>query len=155
METIRSFRLSIWQPAKPVRVLDYAFIGKEKDHSSTFEPDRLQEQIYVWDPGPTDIFVGVDKELSNKFHEMLIDKFAQHLEPGERNITLFSEVISNLKLELEKVSYCSWSTFDQTVEINQGDEIYLPVNTALALLNHLQWIAQIFHHVPGASVIIR
>ena len=154
MET-RIFRLSIWRPAKPVRPFDYVFKEREKDHSGTFEPDRLHEQIYVWDPGRIDFFASLSQDLSNKFREMLIDKFAPHLEPGKRSIALFSEVISSLKLELEKVSYYSWSPSEQIVEIGQGDEINLPVNTALALLNHLQWIAGIFYHVPGASVVIR
>ncbi|HLC15827.1 MAG TPA: hypothetical protein VJL89_06335, partial [Thermodesulfovibrionia bacterium] len=69
MEVQRLFRLSVWRPAKLIRKLDYILDNNEQSPSLAFEPERLHEQVYAWDPGRIDIFIGLDKNLSGMFRE--------------------------------------------------------------------------------------
>jgi hypothetical protein len=155
METQRFFRLAVWRPAKPIRPFHYVFEGTDEHSYRIFEQDRLHEQIYAWDPGQVDIFLGLDETLSSRFRGILFDGFAPHLAPQKRSISALYDVVSVLTLELSKRGNYSWSPSEQTIEIEEDDEANLPVNAALALLNHLRWVAKIFMNVPYASVTIR
>jgi len=154
MDTERQFRLSVWRPARLTSVFDYPVDGSNSA-SFVFEADRLQEQIYVWDPGENDIFSALDKDLAEQFHMKLFGNFPPDLDPGKRSIDQFAKVIDELILTLRKSKPNRWAPSTEKVSQGQADDENLRVDVPLALLNHLLWLIRVFAHVPGASVTIR
>ncbi|KHD06278.1 hypothetical protein PN36_32375 [Candidatus Thiomargarita nelsonii] len=154
MENERLFRLSIWCPAKLARPLDYTNV--ESQHLNfLFEPERLFEQIYVWEPGQDDVFICLDATLAHKFRQELIEKFAPHIAPETRNMAHFANALESLKLAIHQNGHLDWVDSEQIIEININECTNLRVNTALSMLHHFHWVLRTFEHVPGASVVIR
>jgi hypothetical protein len=147
------FRLSIWRPARLERPL--SFFATAKGQPIIFEPDLLQEQIYVWDPGQEDVFLWLDEITVNLFRNVLMEQFAPQLPPSHRNLAQFSKALANLTTKLQKGSHSNWVDSQQGVELGVNETANLRVNTVLSLLQHLYWIFRTFEHMPGASVVIR
>ena len=148
------FRFSVWRPARLIRTFDYP-VNTGGDGILVFEPNRLQEQIYIWDPGSNDVFASLDKELGDEFRLYLLEKFDPGLAPEERSIALLGKAVGNLNSKLQKTMTTPWADSQQTVLQGQNDDVNLRVNVPLALLNHLLWIAKVFERVPHASVTVR
>lgn len=154
MESERIFRLSVWRPARLVTTLDYC-ADPTNDKNFVFQSDRLQAQVYVWDPGQNDIFSALDKTLVEQFHAKLSEYFAPDLEPGKRSIDQLAKVIAELILTLRRSKHNRWTYSTEKVLQDQAQDENLRVDGPLALLNHLLWLTRVFAHVPGASVTIR
>ncbi|MEN8214980.1 MAG: hypothetical protein ABFS56_01090 [Pseudomonadota bacterium] len=120
MENERLFRLSIWCPAKLARPLDYSYENVESQHLNLlFEPERLLEQIYVWEPGQDDVFVCLDATLAHKFSHELIEKFAPDIAPEIRDMANFAKALESLKLAIhQNNAHLDWVDSEQVIEIN-------------------------------------
>lgn len=146
--------LSVWRPARLHRQINYSFAESTPGvPGGFFDPERLQEQIYAWDPGPNDV-LALPVELSTKFKPALMEDFAPDLLPEQRKMEHFSATIDMLDAELRRSGSSYWGD-SQEVEFIAGDMVNLRYNAGLALLHHLRWICKTFEHVPGASVVIR
>jgi len=154
MESERIFPLSVWRPARLASTFDYP-ADRTNDKTFVFQPDWLQEQVYVWDPGQNDIFSALDKDLAEQFHAKLSGYFAPDLDPGKRSIDQLAKVIAELILTLRKSKTTRWAFSTEKVSQGQAEDENLRVDGPLALLNHLLWLTRVFAHVPGASVTIR
>jgi hypothetical protein len=155
MENERLFRLSIWCPAKLVRPLDLTIENVEPPHVNVlFEPERLFEQVYVWEPGQGDVFTCLNATLADQFRQELIEKFAPHLAPEARNMANFANALEILKSALDKNDHFDWVDSGQITELCINEYTHLRVNTALSMLRHFHWVLKTFEHLPGASVVI-
>ena len=154
MEFERIFRLSVWRPARLASTLDYP-ADRTMDQKFVFQPNSLQEQVYVWDPGQNDIFSALDKDLAEQFRAKLSEYFAPDLDPEKRSIGLLANVIAELILTLRKSRASRWTYSTEKVSQDQAQDENLRMDGPLALLNHLLWLTRVFAHVPGASVTIR
>ncbi len=154
MDSERLFRLSVWRPARLSRTVDY-HSAEDGDRTYVFEFQRLQEQVYVWDPEPNDVFASLDEDAMKQFRSMLLDNFAPTLDPAKRSVARLVEVVDTLNTKLNEMKTIPWASSPQLVCNDEGEEANLFVNAPLALLNHLRWVSRVFEHVPGASVTFR
>ncbi len=148
---MRAFSISIWRPAKPYLPLYYYH---EEKNSHAFDPKRLQEQIYSWDPGEEDVISGFDESLAVYFRETLLEAFSPHLPPESRNMKTFARAIDNFKSKLVENNNSVWVDSQQTSG-DDNESINLRINSAVAILHHLSWIQMTFEHMPDISVVIR
>ena len=154
MEPERLFRLSVWRPARLSSEFDYA-TDRPNEKSFVFKADRLQEQVYVWDPGANDIFLALDSDLAEQFREKLLGAFAPDLDPAKRSIVQLGKAIGDLISKLQKTKKDYWTSSAEPASNGQADDENLRFDAPLVLLNHLLWLTKVFTNVPGASVTIR
>ena len=153
MQEIKSFRLSVWQPAEFRRVITYAPDEDSGGANARFDLQRLHEQIYQWDPGDIDIWACVESSVEmEKIKEVMVE-FAPASPQHKRNHKKFYELIELLKTAKNN-NRSFWSDMPETVEI-ENEQVNLRSDPLLCLINHLEWIHRVFVDVPNASVVIR
>jgi len=151
-ESAARFFLSVWRPARPFRPL--AAFPDGQSQQLSLNPDMLHEQIYTWCP-EEEIWGGIiDSEITNLLRSKLIDGFNPYLEPAKRTMTHFADAVRTLgEVLINHGASISWSECEAVAE--RSDQESLRANTALALYLHLQWVLQVFEHLPGATVTVR
>lgn len=146
------FRLSIWKPAELLSVVDYAPEGSS--HPEKFNQDYLHEQIYQWDPGSIDVWICLEGGNSSEDIREMLNMFSPDLHPSKRDMKSFSSFVETLVKLAEQSKASSWSDTTETIE-SKLEETNLRCNSFVALVNHLQWVLNVFEGIPNSSVAIR
>ena len=150
------FRLSIWRPALLTK--SYLYRTQPSDSPDTFGPleeDQALEQIYSWNAGSNDLLGSAPRDMSSRIQEELIQRFSFQHPPQQRTIRIFSECVTSLLEEPSIQSKEYWTDTQESIALNDEEELNLRANIPLAVLLHLKWISHVFGQVPRASVIIR
>jgi hypothetical protein len=158
---IARVRLSVWCPAQFNRPLDYSVAATDQEDGGSaegwsFESARLQEEVYYWHPSQEDVWGCIqDKNLASELRDRFVQGFDPSLPPQSRSVPKFAAAVEFMREKLSHDGATSWADAMQIVAIGREDELNLRANSAITLLRHLQWVAQTFGNVPGASVAIR
>ena len=148
-QTSSAFRLSVWKPANPIRRL--MACSAEQSHLDC----ELHEQVYSWEPDE-DIWGSlIDGEQTRRARSALIEQFDPSRSAKDRSISHLHEALTVLTDILRIPGATAWSECNESVQAPGDDQVNLRANTVLLLFRHLEWIWNIFRHVPGASVTVR
>ena len=116
---------------------------------------EIHEQLYSWEPSE-DIWGSlIDVEQTRRARTVLVEAFDPSLPVRERSIGHLEKSLLVLKEILDIPTATAWSECSQTDESSQETQNNLRANTILLLYRHLEWLWNIFRHVPGASVTVR
>jgi hypothetical protein len=152
------FKLSIWRAAQIGRNLDYPHRGEKTRAApqTTFDRNRLQEEIYFWHPGQEDVWGCIENSgLASELRDLFVEGFAPNLSPEDRSMAKFEDAVKRFREILATPKASSWGDAIQMVQIRRAEPTNLRANSALSLLLHMEWILRTFGSVPGASVAIR
>lgn len=148
------FRLAIWRPAQPERYLCY-FPGASSGSPSSFQVEDLHEEVYSWDPGEDDVWASFnDGSTSDSLRSALVRQFAPDVPPTQRSMRHFATWVAQLRQALASGDTALWGETQQEV-ITRDQTLNLRSNLALGLLLHVEWLVEVFEHLPGASVSVR
>lgn len=147
-----AFRLSVWRPASFPRSYMNTGTGSQLDSSNH------QEVIYTWDAGSQDILGTSPDAIVARIRSDFEKFFDARRDPASRSVIEFRDSVSELLRDENLLSpdlpETLWSDSLDVVTTPDG-ELNLRVNTVLGVLRHFLWIADVFHSVPSASVLIR
>lgn len=152
-------RLSVWQPATFSR-----------DYIATETGTRLlssdyQEEIYTWDTGSHDVLGATPTEVSERIGRAFAPYFDAASAPSKRSVFGFRRTVLDLldflsrraapaESDAASARNTDWSESQDPVVTGDGERS-LRVNTALGILRHCLWVAEVFSSVPGASILLR
>ena len=149
-------QLSIWRPASLDRNYLYGTSVDAMNNIFTPVDDALiLEQIYSWDSGPNDILGASSLEVCRHIKQGLIEQFTSEITPEERSVTKFYDVVISILNSDDVQSGTYWSDCQETIKIENDDEINVRANVTLTMLRHFHWVARVYLEVPRASVLIR
>ena len=144
-----AFRLSVWKPANLTR----RFMVCSSDQTNI--ECELHEQMYSWEPDE-DVWGGLkDREQTRRARAALVEAFDPSKPVSDRSISHLEEALRILADVLGTAGATGWSDCNETVGLRSDDQINLRANTVLMLSRHLEWVLNVFRHVPGASVTVR
>lgn len=144
-----SFRLSIWQPFRPIRSLIYSS-ENDDDNGITLNEHNLLEEIYTWKPD-MDILSGVaDEDTRVSLHDRFFAGFSRYLPPQERGFDRLKNVLAFLKETLANPDSLRWTNSDQSVA--GDDSKSLRCIPLIALHLHLMWLNEVYGDKPGLSI---
>lgn len=154
-----ALRLSVWQPA-----------SFSRDYIATETGTRVlssdyQEKIYTWDTGSHDVLGVTPTEVSERIRNAFTPYFDAASAPSKRSVVEFRRTVSDLLgylsrrtapdgSDVDSAPNPDWSESQDSV-ITVDGERRLRVNTALGVLRHCLWVAEVFSSVPDASVLLR
>ena len=148
------FRLEVWRPASFDRQLAY-----QKDHDgitpsvNELHRDRIHEQAYSWKI-KGDIWTAfTNDDDAQKIREVFTREFISDLSPDERSFDKLKTILEKLLNYLNDENNRRWQTWGQTID-EEEDNTYR-IQPLMSLYYHLNWLYEVFHDVPGASVTIR
>lgn len=129
------------------------------DTGSQLDASNYQEVVYNWDAGSHDILGTSPDVFVARIRTDLADFFDASRDPASRSVIAFRESVSGLLTDENLLATATerdnmWSDSLDSITTPDG-ETNLRVNPVLGVLRHFLWIADVFHSVPSASVLIR
>ncbi len=148
------FRLEVWRPASYDRQLAYQ---KDSDGMTPdvneLHPDRIHEQAYSWKI-KGDIWTALTIEDDAKYlKEAFTRGFISDLSPDKRSFDKLKTILEKLSDYLDDENNRLWQIWEQPIDEDE-DNTYR-IQPLMSLYYHLNWLYEVFHDVPGASVTIR
>jgi hypothetical protein len=114
---------------------------------------NLQQEVYSWQT-KEDYFGGVsDENVRAELQDGLMSKFDASISPVDRNC---AELKKFLDLATNHIAsgQSEWIASADAPGDDDDDLPYL-LDPLQALVNHLQWIHDVYAHQPGVSVLVR
>lgn len=144
-----AFHLSVWKAANLTRRMMVSSADV-----SDLDCDLL-EQVYSWEP-EEDIWGSlIDAEQTRKARAALVEAFDPSRAMADRGVAQLGKAVEVLAEIVKTPGATDWSECNEAAKMSNGEQVNLRANTVLLLFRHLEWIWNIFRHVPGASVIVR
>ena len=154
------FRLEVWRPTSFDRQLAYQ---KDLDgitpqdritpNVEELHHDRIYEQAYSWRI-KGDIWTALTaNEDATEIREFFTSEFSSDKPPEERTFNKLKARLEKLSNYLNDSDNRLWQTWEQPID--KDEENFYQIQPFLSLYYHLNWLYEVFHDVPGASVTIR
>lgn len=112
----------------------------------------FQECLYSWEPVGDPFGSITSSEQTQRLREELIENFSLEIQPQEREIENFKQVIQVIDNILSNEHDSSWSDLEEMGRLSNVDSVNFRQHQLLALRQHIQWVCDTFVNVPDINV---